>query len=236
MTVLGALCVSGVKAEQLLKWDFAGGNPSGATSIDGSSLNPHLFDPTLEVSDALTPLNTSGVSFNSWGWNHAGISLSNSEYYEFTMALAEPGWAFSLSSIDQRNLFSGLTAADPDGVTLQWAYSVGGGAFQLIAPSLHQQGSSGLTTNVNLSTISDLQNVTQSVTFRLFASASSASSPSDPGDAIGFRDISGQSYGLAVNGTVAPSAVPEPHEWAVLTGLMLGGLVWMRMRRRAQAA
>ena len=231
---LSALCVLGLsqaKADQLLTWSFT--NPDAASSIDGSSLNPHLFDPTLTMSDAITP-SASTTVFSGSGWGHNGINLSNAAYFEFTISLVEPGYGLSISSFDLRNNYGGTYSASPDGITLQWAYSIGGGAFTLINPTYGSVGGTSLVKNIDLSSVSALQDVTEDLTFRLYASVSSAAGPAD--GALGFRNITGQSYGLAVNGTVAPSAVPEPHEWAVLTALMLGGLVWVRIRRRAQLA
>jgi len=233
MTALGALCVSGVKADTLLTWDFRNAE-QGANSIDGSSLDSRLYDPTLTMSGALTPY--PAPLFVASGWNHNGISLTNSDYFEFTIDLAEPGYSISLSSITARVGMGGSIFSAPEGATFQWAYSIGGGAFHLIDETFNIVGSSGLTINQNLDTIQDLQGVTQSISFRIFASASSLSSPTNAADNIGLTNILRQSYGLKVDGTVAPSAVPEPHEWAVLTGLMLGGLVWVRIRRRAQLA
>jgi len=233
MTALGALSVSGVKAETLLGWNFAGEhglNQQVAANTLGTGILDSLIagGPDAPISDT-----GSGDGFFSTGWSTDGIALTDTAYFEFTIT-ADVGYTLALSSLNSTTTGDGFFTFNGGGAAFAWAYKAAGQSEFTLLPVIPFSGSAGFfDVNYDLSAISSLQNTTE-VSFRFYANRSSDSFSSF-GKAWGIAG-SGSSDTLTVNGTATTTPVPEPHEWAVLMGLTLGGIVLLRIRRRAMAS
>jgi len=152
---------------QIASWNFWG-ESSPNTS------DPEVYDTNLDSPSALTrgpgagPSNAAN-SFRTVGFQNNGISVANSDYFQNTFS-ATTGYTLSLSTIDAN--FAGTTSfSSTPGVNMQYAYSLDGNNFTLIGSSFSKIGNGNMT-QINLSGISALQNVSASttVTIRFYAS------------------------------------------------------------------
>lgn len=216
---------------------LAGWNPNGLAApfpnpfVATTSAQHLQATPSLSLGAGvpeLAPLN------NAWGGNRLNATSlttarSSDQYLGFTIA-PQAGYELSFTGIDLRVRLISRVFADYN-VHLAWAYSIAGATdFTMIANSTvnistqtgEYDGTNGqLIAPLDLSGVSDLQNVTQSVEFRLYAWAESGE-----GD---FAFVIGRSRGdddLVLNGTVA--AVPEPATYALLLGLSGVGMIFLR--------
>jgi hypothetical protein len=92
-----------------------------------------LFNANLDASNLLTrgpgaAWSTGGNSFRTVGFQNNGISTANTDYFQFTLSSVS-GFNLSLSSIDARFAGTATFAAAPNGVSMQFAYSLDGTTF-----------------------------------------------------------------------------------------------------------
>lgn len=173
-------------------WDFNGENSPTNSLVD-------VLDSNLDSSANLTrgsnaAPNSANNSFRTQGFQNDGISVTNTDYFEFQLS-AKAGYSMSLSSIDAR--FDGTSTfyAAP-GVTMQFAYSTNGTAFTLLGSPLVTTNTGSISA-VDLSGVSALQNLAPAttVTFRYYASGQTTSG------GWGFQSPVAGQYGLSVAGT-----------------------------------
>jgi len=199
--LLGALLLSTYTAQsQIAAWDLTGESSPATSAAD-------VFNGNLSSSNTLTRgtgASASGASnsFRTQGFQNNGISTSNTDYFQVTLK-ASTGYTVSLSTIDAK--FNGTTtfAASP-GVSNQFAYSLDGSTFTLIGSAQVIIGTSTPLTQIDLSSITALQNVPEgtTITLRYYASGQTTSG------GWGFYSASAGSYGLAIGGTVATAIPP----------------------------
>lgn len=180
---------------QIAAWDFSGVTTAVPT-YTATTFNSNLSSSNLITRGAGATASSAANSFRTTGFKNEGISTANTDYYQITISPAI-GYNLSLSTIDAK--FGGTASyyAAP-GVTSQFAYSLDGINFTLIGlPEL----TTNLTmTQVDLTSISVLQNVTSgtTVTIRYYASGQTATG--------GWGFLSGASpgtNGLAIGGAIA---------------------------------
>ena len=178
---------------QIAAWDFTG-EPASPTST------AEVFDANLAGSALLTrgsgaAESTASNSFRTQGFQNDGISTTNNDYFENTFTAAT-GYTLSLSTIDARFAGTG-TYSNAPGVTMQYAYSIDGSTFTLIGSPFVQIGNGNMP-QIDLSGISDLQNVPDNVTLtiRFYASGQT------PTGGWGYNSASAGTYGLAFGGSV----------------------------------
>jgi len=143
---------------------------------------------------------TANNSFRTEGFKDDGISIANTDYFEFALSV-ENGKALSLAQITA--VFEGtdtfVTGSSHVGAANQFSYSINGGSHFLIGnPTIITSISpSGMT--VDLSGVSDLQNLpaNTTVTFRFYASGQTTTG------GWGFYSGSLSAVGLGVVGTIA---------------------------------
>jgi len=186
---------------QIAAWDFTG-ESSPATSV-ADVYNANLDASNLITRGATAAASTASNSFRTTGFSNNGISTSNTDFFQITLS-ASTGNTLSLSTIDAR--FAGTnTYYGSPGVTSQFAYSLDGTNFTLIGSPI--QSTSLTMSQINLSGISALQNVSASttITIRYYASGQTTTG------GWGFNSPSSGSYGLAIGGTISPlvTAVPD---------------------------
>ncbi len=190
------LGVTGAKA-QIAGWNFFGEsittNPTTSTA--------DLFSASLDSSNLLSrgagaAASAGANSFRTVGFQNNGIAITNTDYFQFTLS-ATDGNTLSLSTIDATFAGTASFVAAP-GVTSQFAYSLDGTNFTLIGSPV--QSTSLTLGQVNLSTVTALQNVVAAttVTLRYYASGQT------PTGGWGFTSPNANGYGLAIGGSVSP--------------------------------
>jgi hypothetical protein len=178
---------------QIASWDLTGQN--NVTSAVATTFNSNLNSSNLITRGTDAGSSTGANSFRTKGFKNDGISLSNNDYFQITLS-ASIGYQLSLSSIDASFNGTATFYALP-GVTSQFAYSLDGSNFILIGSPI--ASTSLVMDQINLSSISDLQNVPSGkiITIRYYASGQTASG------GWGFYSSSAGSNGLSIGGTVA---------------------------------
>jgi hypothetical protein len=176
---------------QILVWDFTGENTVSTSSAEVVNSNLAGFD-LLTRGPGAAP-SAGANSFRTTGFQNDGISVSNTDYFQFTLQAAS-GYELSISSVEARFAGTGTFAADP-GVSHQYAYSLDGTNFTLIGSPVSTIGSPAQLTT-DFSGITALQNVPSStvVTIRYYASGQTTTG------GWGFNSPSTGTYGLAVFG------------------------------------
>jgi hypothetical protein len=221
LAVLGVVLItvsSGVYADTLLNWNLSSA-PDSPVTYNSTTTADGLEISTLSRGSGASA-STGGASFRTQGFKNDGISLSNSDYFEWGVTAAA-GYEFSLSSIGAT--FKGTSTYAP--ASVNFAYSLDGGStFTFVTDTPISVGSglggsSGTSISVDLSGISDLQGV-DSVIFKFFASGSTATG------GFGFYG----SNALTINGVTA-LAIPEPSTYALL-GAGAGILILAQLRRK----
>ena len=188
---------------QIAAWDFTNDNTPLATSA------AEVYNASLDAANLLTRGTTAtasaaGNSFRTLGFQNNGIATTNTDFFQFTLS-ASAGNTLSLSTIDAIFAGTGTYSASP-GVTSQFAYSLDGTNFALIASPQINSGSPATLVQITLSGIPALQNVADGVTITIRYYASGQTSTGG----WGFNSPSNGQYGLAIGGTVLPSAAsPE---------------------------
>ena len=195
---------------QIATWDFTNAAASaatiGATTFDQNLVSSNgANDVTRGVSAAGS---TGAKSFRTQGFKNEGISITNNDYFQITLA-ASAGYTLSLSTIDAK-LTGTQTFVGTAGVSNQFAYSLNGIDFILIGTPSVLTGTVPLAMpQINLSTISALQNVATgtTVTLRYYASGQTTTG------GWGFYSTASGSNGLEIGGTVnasVPTGIANP--------------------------
>lgn len=237
LALLLVVNASQVNAALVAGWDFdpqvGGTGVWGPSPLAASSVNADVTVGGLtRGSGILTPAGSAAAA-NAWGgtgWNDstsAATSIANGDFITFAVT-ADVGSAVSFTSIDAYNVRRSATGAS----TGQWQYSVGGGAFTDIGSAITWGAVTTFAGNpqalINLSGIAALQNVTDTVTFRLLnwggTSAGGTWYLNDPTGTPGNDFI--------VSGTI--SAVPEPTSMllASIAGVSGGYGAWRRRKAK----
>jgi hypothetical protein len=230
---LTTLALGSANAAVLVGWD-TNGLPGGSNNF-----GPSPFTATTLLTDVNSSglIRGSGVStsgtgaLNAWGgsgWmttsNDAADALFGQKFITFSLS-ATPGNALSLTQIDPYNIRRSGTGP----TTGQWQYQVGAGSFVDLGAPITWGGTTTATGNlqsaIDLSTIAALQDVTDTITFRLLN--------------WGATNVGGTWYinnfqagdDFLIQGTVTPlNVIPEPSK-AIL---ILIGLSTLAARRRRQ--
>ncbi|TAF09683.1 MAG: hypothetical protein EAZ75_07095, partial [Flavobacteriia bacterium] len=164
-------------------------------------------------------------SFRTTGFKNDGISVNNTDYFQFQLQPTE-GYQMNLASIDASFVGTASFFANA-GVTSQFAYSLNGTTFTLIGNPVT---SAVLTMDtVDLSQIAELQNIPNgtTVTFRYYASGQTTtggwgfSSPALDADALAI----GGSL-VALPATPQITAVQNCDGTATLTTDATGTILW----------
>jgi len=218
---IGALSLT-ASAQNVLVWDFFGDNSSNRPTMD-STFNV-LGTSISTLSRGATAQATAGAnSFRTTGFQNDGISLDNTDYFQWTLTVTEPAFNISLNSIDARFAGTAGFAADP-GVTMAYAYSLDSGTSFTLLDSFALVGTPS-SFSYDLTGVSALQNLTATneITFRFFASGQTTTG------GWGFSNTEAQAEGLVLTGTI-----PEPSTYALLA-LAGAGLAGHMIRRRRRA-
>lgn len=219
-TALVAVSLATTARAQIAAWDFTG---EDAVVTSAAEVFTNLDSSNLLTRGAGAAASVGANSFRTTGFSNNGIAVTNTDYFQFTLS-ATTGFSLSLSSIDIRTTGTSTYVASP-GVSQQFAYSTDGVSFTLIGSPTITIGTNQ-TANINLTSVSALQNVADSttLTFRYYASGQTTT-----GGYGFFSNIVGN-YGLAVNG--ATQAIPEPSVYMLLgVGLLFCAQRFLRGKR-----
>lgn len=194
-----ALLFSCFSFGQIAAWDFTGVGGTSLPTHPASVYNVNMDASNLISRGASATWSTGTNSFRTVGFQNNGISTANTDYFQVTLS-ATAGNTLSLSTIDARFAGTAGFAVSP-GVSNQFAYSLDGTTFTLIATPQILIGSPATLTQIDLSGISALQNVpeTTTVTLRFYASGQTTTG------GWGFNSPAAGAYGLAIGGSVNPS-------------------------------
>ena len=187
------LFVTNVTFCQIAAWDFTGENNVATSTAEVYNLN-------LDASNIITrgpgAVGSAGAnSFRTVGFQNNGIATTNTDYFQNTFSAA-PGFTLSLSSINAR--FAGTpTFYANTGVSIQFAYSLDGTNFTLIGLPFSMTAT-GAMPAINLSSITQLQNVADNitVTIRFYASGQTTTG------GWGYNSPSLGSYGIEFGGSL----------------------------------
>lgn len=194
-----AVAISITSFAQIASWDFTGAPAGGAATMNATASDPNLAGTVILSRGAGAASSGAGAnSFRTIGFKNDGISLLNTDYYQFSLS---PALGFKLSLSNIQTVLAG-TASFAASVSNQFAYSLDGTTFVLI-------GSPSVTTitpapyTVDLSAIAALQNIPfgTTVIFRYYASGQTATG------GWGFNSPSAGTNGLAIGGSLTPSVV-----------------------------
>ncbi len=188
-------------AAQIAAWDFTDENTAAATS------SAELFDEKLDSANTVTrgsSATASGAnhSFRSSGFKDDAISTANTDFFQISLSAAA-GCNLSISTLDAN--FNGTASfCVAPGVTGQFAYSLDGNTFALLANPFIMTAP-GAMPQIDLASIAALQNVPDSttVTLRYYASGQTKTGT------WGFSSAAAGQFGLAVGGTLAASNLPS---------------------------
>jgi autotransporter-associated beta strand protein len=200
--LIAAVSLCGTLAQssaQVAAWNFFGDDGTTNVTRAATTFNGNLDSSSLLTRGAGAAASTGTNSFRTAGFQNNGISLTNTDYFQFTLS-ALTGYTLSLSSIDAYMAGTASYSASP-GTTNQFAYSLDGTTFNLIGSGLSRISTGALPTT-SLSGISDLQNVAAgtTVTFRFYATGQT------PTGGWGFNSPNSSTAGLSILGTLNPLA------------------------------
>ena len=227
-----AVLAAGAQGAVLVGWDFD--NLTGGTNNYGAS--PLTPDTTITNATAVGLTRGAGVgttgsaATNAWGGNGLNETsfanaLAGGDFITFSMS-ASGGYELSFDSIDAYNVRRSGTGA----TTGQWQYQIGTGSFVNLGNEITWGGTTTSAGNaqsaIDLSGISSLQGVSETVTFRLVVWGASGATGTwylnDPSAAPGID--------FSVSGSVV-SAIPEPSSAMLLAGA--GAMFWVSRRKRS---
>lgn len=182
---------------QIAAWDFTGEASPATSTAD-------VYNTGLDASSVMTrgagaPASSGTNSFRTTGFLNNGIATSNTDYFQVTLS-ATPGNVLNLSTIDARFAGTASYCASP-GVTMQFAYSLDGTTFTLIGSPQTLIGTPSTLTQIDVSGISALQNVSDATTvyLRYYASGQTTTG------GWGFYSPAASAYGLAIGGSITPA-------------------------------
>jgi fibronectin-binding autotransporter adhesin len=180
----------------LQSWNFTGfSSPETMTAT--------FVDEALDTDASLNTLtrgadagaSSASNSFRTTGFRNNGISLDNTDYFEWSLSSSASG--FSLGTLDATFAGTGTFAASP-GVSSQFAFSINGGDFTLIDSPLVTTGTPATMPQIDLTGITALQGLAAGteVTFRYFASGQTTTG------GWGFNSPDASTDGLIVQGAL----------------------------------
>jgi len=227
MALVLVAAVAPVGAATLLQFDFSGATNTSASNSQNSTFSASGVSSSVMTRGAGISANNAANSFRGTGFSNDGVSVSNTDYFQFSVSAAS-GYRISISSIYGNFNGTGTFSASP-GVTMAYAYSVNGGSTFTLMDTFVRVGSGNATYSISSSYVAALSGV-ESVIFRLYASGQTSTG------GWGLQSaVSAGTVGLAVDGTV--SAVPEPSAYVFIAGVGVAGwAVVTRRRRPAYAA
>ncbi len=184
---------------QIAAWDFTGVGGTSLPTYAATTFNPNLVSSSGAnniTRGATAPWSTANNSFRTTGFKNEGISTSNTDYFQVTLT-PSPGYGLSLSTIDARFAGTASYCVSP-GVSSQFAYSLDGSTFILIGSPQTTIGTPATMTQIELTGIGSLQNVTAgtTVTLRYYASGQTTTG------GWGFYSASAGTNGLAIGGEI----------------------------------
>ena len=221
------------------------------TGLSSGSNNPSSINPDFTAANLTTGSLTkgSGLTTGSGGgnlfygstWGAGSVpgtlqdSIDNDRFFTFSIT-PTAGYLVSLSSLDYR-IYRTQAGAN----NWVWQFSIDSGAYTTIGSPLQSLATSTTTAaqpQINLSLITELQDVSETINFRLIAwstdlTSAGGGSPTGGGN-LGFGSSgtnNANSDAIVFGGTV--SAVPEPSTYAAIVGLLALGLVLVRRRMRS---
>jgi YDG domain/Putative Ig domain/Putative metal-binding motif len=160
--------------ETLVAWQF--GTPAAVgteTTYNATTNDNRLTTALLSRGSGVSPTGL-GRAFaaNSWlataGSNTKSDAITSNEFFEFSFA-PKAGQAVSLKTLDATLRRSGATAPN----AYIWRYSLNGATFNDIGPDVNFSSTSDgqIQTQIDLASITELQNVTAGTTvkFRIYA-------------------------------------------------------------------
>lgn len=179
----------------LASWNFNGESSPATSTADVSNAN--LSSAPVLSRGAGAASSSGGNSFRTVGFQNNGIATSNTDYFETSITSSTS--VISLSTIDVKVVGTASYCVSP-GVSQQFAYSLDGTNFTLIGSAQSTIGTPGTLTQIDLSNISALQNVSanSTITLRFYASGQT------PTGGWGFTSASASSSddGLVIQGYV----------------------------------
>lgn len=232
VTALVVLSFAPAYGAIIAAWDFSNvsfNNPidgGGATALP-TTADANIVAPVLSRGAAFS---TGGIGFNlgrgafstSIGAGSADLAaaLTAGAYAQFTIS-PQSGYEVSIASLDVATFVQNDHGAN---YSFEVLFSTDSFATHTSVGVINpvSAGWSGAVTNFDLSGFAALQNVTSDIVFRM-AHYGSAGAWEDRG----LGQIAGANDDILVSGVVTP--IPEPAVTALLTGLVLAGLM---LRRR----
>ncbi len=203
------------QAEVILNWAFLNSNIV-SQSADTTNANLDSGSPLNDMIRGAGAGSSIGASsFRTLGFQNNGINVANTDFFQFSLSAAA-GYELSLTSITGAFVGTGSFSTNL-GVDHQWAYSFDDSSYTLIGTAVNRVGNG--SSFFDFSGTAALQNVadTSTVYLRYYATGQTSTG------GWGFA-----SAGIQVDGTVAPSAIPEP----ATMGLLGLGALAMVLRRR----
>jgi hypothetical protein len=221
LAIVGMSIVS-ASADTLLQFDFAGATATATSNSANSTFNDAALTSSTMTRGPFTGTTGNNNATNSFRWTlfkNDGISLANTDYFQFS--LTSSSGTFNVSSIYGNFNGTASFSAAP-GVSMAYAYSLDGGTTFTLMSTFTQVGTGNQTYTISGADATALTGVS-SVIFRLYASGQTATG----GWGLQSAATAG-TIGLQVNGTI--TAVPEPTTY----GLAIAGLtvVLVVIRRR----
>jgi hypothetical protein len=216
-----------VRADMVLAgWNFHGLAGFGPSPMAPTTRHPRVGVGGLQRGAGVTTSGTAAA--NAWGgtgWDSPSFAaaLGAQDFATFSLAPVD-GYLLSLSSIDPYNIRRSATGP----TTGQWQYQIGEGGFF----NLGSQITWGSTTTsagnnqseITLTEISDLQSISETVTFRLVNWDASNSS------GTWYFNSTSAANDLVIQGTV--TSVPEPGALLMVAAAGTVGIAGRRYRRR----
>jgi autotransporter-associated beta strand protein len=185
----------------LQSWDFTG--PGNVATFAATFTNSSLVTNaslSLLTRGAGASASSGANSFRTTGFGSNGISTGNTDYFEWQVASSIAG--MSLQTLDARFAGTGGYFAAP-GASNQFAWSTNGTSFNLISsPFVMTSGSGAAMPQINLSGISELQNLGTNVTvsFRFYATGQTSTG------GWGFNSPGAGTNGLSLGGAFQNAA------------------------------
>lgn len=191
------------QGQVIAAWNFF--NDNIVATKTASVFDPNLVSPIDLTRGVGAPASVGLQSFRTVGFGNDGISTNNSDYFQFTL-VAKTGFEISLSTINANFQGTASFAGSP-GVSNQFAYSLDGTNFILIGTPSIVIGQLKPLPQINLSSITALQNVPSGVTITIRYYASGQT----PTGGWGFYSSSSLSNGLQIGGSVTSAMTSDKY-------------------------